>query len=311
MQTNSCQNNCRYCAFRRDRDRSRISATPDEMASAFDSAHRRRLVDGLFLSSGIVINPDTTMTKMIDTVHLLRRNYRYQGYVHLKIMPGSSSSTIREAVKIANRISLNIESPTESDLSYLSPDKNLKSGFFATLFEIKKQIRQIKFYGLKTPSVTTQFVVGAGTEKDQDIVRSTSLLYQQFGLKRVFYSAFRPIADTPLATRPAVSLVRQNRLYQSDFLMRFYRFSPDDLTFDIFGNLLDTLDPKLAWANRHPEIYPVNLNRGSYWNLLKVPGIGPTSAQKIVKLRQSSPLSSSRLSGLRLQLTKILPYVSF
>lgn len=285
LQTNACLNNCHYCAFRRDRSCDRTVATADEMASAFASAHSRRLVDGLFLSSGIVGSADSTMTRMIDTVHILRLRHHYRGYIHLKIMPGSSASTIREAVKISNRISLNIESPTESDLSVLSPDKNLKTGFFSTLFEINRQIRQIKYYGLKTPGVTTQFVVGAGEESDRRLVATTHLLYQQFGLKRVFYSAFRPIPDTPLAQKSAESLTRQNRLYQADFLMRFYRFDPNEICFDNSDRLCLETDPKTLWARKHPEFFPVNITRASYWDLLRVPGLGPVTAKRIIGLR--------------------------
>lgn len=291
LQTNGCQNNCKYCAFRRDRNTPRVVATPDEMAIAFESAYRRHLVDGLFLSSGIVNNADSTMTRLIDTVSILRQR-KFKGYIHLKIMPGSSSSTIREAIRLSNRISINIESPTESSLSELSPEKNLKSGFFDTLFEIKKQINQAKFLGIKTPSLTTQFIVGAGSETDRDIVKSTNLLYNQFGLKRVFYSAFRPVAATPLEHKSAASLTRQFRLYQSDFLMRFYNFSPTDLTYDLFGNLSETSDPKTIWAQNHPHFFPVNINRASYFDLLKVPGLGPITAQKIISLRSQHQIKS-------------------
>lgn len=312
LQSNFCRNNCRYCAFRRDRSCSRAVATPDEMSAAFSSAFSRRLVDGLFLSSGIVDNPESTMSRMIDTVHILRNKYHYRGYIHLKIMPGSSPSVIREAVKTSNRLSLNIESPTESDLYNLSPDKDMKNGFFNTLFEIKKQINQIKFYGLKTPSLTTQFVVGAGEETDRSIVGMTHLLYQQFSLKRVFYSAFRPIADTPLAGKPAESLIRQNRLYQADFLMRFYKFAPNELSFDTGSRLCLDTDPKTLWAQNHPEFFPVDINKAGYFQLLRVPGLGPSSVKKILILRKSSKIISTLgLSRLRLQLSKITPYICF
>ncbi len=312
LQTNSCQNNCRYCAFRRDRDTERTIATPDEMAQAFDSAFRRRLVDGLFLSSGIINTPDNTMARLIDTVSILRQKLHYHGYVHLKLMPGTSSSAIREALKLSNRISLNIESPTESDLHTLSPDKNLKTGFFNTLFDINKQIKQLKYFGLKTPSVTTQFVVGAGEESDRSLVSTTHLLYQQFNLKRVFYSAFRPIDHTPLANKPAENLLRQNRLYQADFLMRFYHFNPTEISFDSTDRLCLDTDPKTLWVHHHPESFPVNLNRATYWQLLRVPGLGPVSAKKIINFRQRQKIISLRqLSHFRLQTTKLSPYVWF
>ena len=312
LQTNSCQNNCRYCAFRTGRVCPRATATADQMALAFDSAHRRRLVDGLFLSSGLVSNPDATMTPMIDTISLLRQKYHYRGYVHLKIMPGTSDACIRQALKLSNRLSLNIESPTQANLSTLSPDKDLKNGFFSTLFRLKKAISQAKYFGQKTPSLTTQFIVGATDDRDKDIVHSTALLYQQFGLKRVFYSPFRPVSDTPLSGRPPVSLIRAHRLYQADFLLRFYRFSPGDLCFNSAGLLDSDTDPKTLYARCHRELFPVNLNRASCWQLLKVPGLGPVSVQKIISLRSRQSLFSlSQLSSLRLQLKKITPYINF
>jgi predicted DNA-binding helix-hairpin-helix protein len=308
LQSNYCQNNCFYCAFRRDRNCTRAQASADEMAAAFSSAHQRRLVDGLFLSSGIITNPETTMTKMLDTLTILRQKYHYRGYIHLKIMPGSSGSTIREAAKLSNRISLNMESPNETGLAHLSPEKNLKIGFFQTLFEIKKQIRQLQFYGLKTPSLTTQFVVGANTDSDLDLIKTTNLLYSSFGLKRVFFSAFRPIPNTPLENLPASSLTRQHRLYQSDFLMRFYRFSPQDLPLDQNGNLFESTDPKTLWANLHPNAFPINLNFANYYQLLKIPGLGPVTATKIVKNRRLSPITLSNLSSLKLP-QKSLSYI--
>jgi predicted DNA-binding helix-hairpin-helix protein len=311
LQTNTCLNNCRYCAFRRDRSCPRVSATPDEMAKAFLSAHSRRLVDGLFLSSGIVKNPEFTMSRMLDTAHILRDKYRYSGYLHLKIMPGTPPNCVQESLNLANRISLNIESPTQEDLTNLSPDKDLKNGFFKTLFAIRKFINQRKKSGQKTPSLTTQFVVGAGEEKDLDIIRVTNLLYQSFGLKRVFYSAFRPVPQTPLAQKPATSLTREHRLYQADFLMRFYRFSPKDLPLSPDGNLFETSDPKTLWAQNNPGLFPINLNRAGYWELLKVPGIGPTSAKKIIQKRSQTKIRNlSQLKDQRIQLKKLSTYVS-
>lgn len=312
LQTNVCQNNCRYCAFRRDRDCQRTSATPEEMARAFDSAYSRRLVDGLFLSSGIAGSPDQTMTQMIDTSYLLRKKYHYRGYIHLKIMPESSSSTISEAAKLANRISLNIESPTESGLISLSPDKKLKTGFFYTLSLIKKELQKLRFASQKTPSLTTQFVVGAGEENDGEIIKTTHFLYKNFHFHRVFYSAFRPVAKTPLAEKPAASPVREHRLYQADFLMRFYRFSPWDIPLDKKGFLPEMKDPKTLWAENHPEFYPLNLNTADYWRLLKIPGIGPKSAQKIIRLRRKRKIKSfDQLTGQCLQIEKLTRFVYF
>jgi len=312
LQTNACKNNCNYCAYRRDRDTPRAFAAPAEMAKAFDSAYSRRLVDGLFLSSGIVNNPTVTMSRMLDTVNILRSTYHYRGYVHLKIMPGTPSDCIRESLKVANRLSLNIESPTEADLHALSPDKDLKSGFFDTLRRVKTEMYKNKLCGKKSPSLTTQFVVGAGKEMDSDIIRSTYLLYKRFGLTRVFYSVFRPVSGTPLEDRRATSLVRQHRLYQADFLMRFYKFLPAEIPLDSSGYLSEAMDPKLLWAQQHPEFFPININKASFFDLVRVPGIGPTSAKKIINLRNTAKIYSfSQLAGMRLYTKKMGSYINF
>ncbi len=312
LQNNRCQNNCAYCAFRRDRNCERISASPEEMATAFDSAYKRRLVDGLFLSSGIVGGAGKTMEEMLKTVNILREKHNYQGYVHLKLMPETPLSYLREAFRVSNRVSLNIESPTEGDLKFLSPEKSLKSGFFNTLSIIKQELKKLKWQGKRIPSVTTQFIVGAGEEKDREIIRITHLLYKCFDLKRVFYSAFRPITGTPLEDRKEASLVRHHRLYQADWLMRFYKFLPEDIAYDDSGFLLEAEDPKMSWARVHPEVYPVNLNKAGYWQLLKVPGIGPGSVKKLLNIRKEKRIRDFyQLQGKRLQIEKMQEFVCF
>ncbi len=312
LQTNECTSNCTYCALRRDRDCQRASTTPDEMAKAFDTVYSRRLVDGLFLSSGIDRQPDSVMERQIDTANILRKKYDYSGYIHLKLMPGASRNCLAEAMNVANRISVNIEAPTEEDLHRLSPTKQFKSGFFHMLSQVKSEIRRREYAGKKSPSVTTQFVVGAGQEKDRDLIKTTHFLYRNFGLKRVFYAAFQPVPDTPLENRPAASLTREHRLYQADFLMRFYRFDPGDIPLDQDGFLHEVGDPKTIWAQNHPEFFPVNLNHAGYWDLLKVPGIGPTSAKKIKNLRQKSKIMNlSDLENMRMRLDQMRRYICF
>jgi predicted DNA-binding helix-hairpin-helix protein len=227
-------------------------------------------------------------------------------------MPNCSDSCINQAVKLANRISLNIESPTQADLSNLSPDKDLKTGFFDTVFKVKSILTKLKNQSQKVPSLTTQFIVGAGTETDKDIVQTTSLLYKNFSFKRVFYSAFRPVSDTPLSDKPAESPTRQHRLYQADFLLRFYNFSPSDL-FEVNQDQLSSqIDPKMIWAQNHPQFFPINLNKADFWQLLRVPGIGPATAKKIIKLRQFQKISLlSQLANQRIQLDKVKKYVSY
>jgi len=313
LQSNFCVNNCAYCAFRRDRSVVRTETTADEMAKAFYSAYSRRLVEGFFLSSGISGTTAQTMTKMLDTANILRKRYHYRGYIHLKIMPKTTADIIRESLKLANRISLNIESPTELGLSRLSPEKNLRKDVFYTLSLIKSEIKKLKFsgaFGRRNPSVTTQFVVGAADENDKEIIDSAHFLYKNFGLKRIFYSAFRPVPQTPLAEKPATSLMREHRLYQTDFLLRFYRFSAQSIPLDANGFLAASADPKMIWAKSNPQLFPINLNYADYWDLLKVPGLGPTAAKKITNLRKIAKIKSlDQFKNMRIQTNKMKPFV--
>ncbi|MDD3531783.1 MAG: radical SAM protein [Candidatus Shapirobacteria bacterium] len=311
LQTNACLNNCRYCAFRKDRDYRRVRMSAEEMARSFILVHSRRLVEGLFLSSGLVGSADQTLAPMIDTAQILRRKYHYQGYIHLKIMPDSSEGAIKAAVKLANRVSVNIEAPNQTWLARLSPDKNLNQSFFPTLKLIKKAIDDQKCRWQKTTSLTSQFVVGADQETDQEIIGVSSRLYRQFNLSRVFYSAFRPVAKTPFSHRRLVSPVREHRLYQADFLLRFYRFTPGEIPYGKTGFLALDQDPKNAWVKQNQDCFPINVNRADYWHLLRVPGLGPRSARKIIALRnQRRIFSFSNLTGLRIQ-KKAQMFLSF
>ncbi len=315
LQTNECNHNCNYCAFRKDRDTKRTALTPDEMAQAFDKVYRKRLVDGLFLSSGIDSSPDNTMQRLIDTADILRKRMGYRGYLHLKIMPGISEGAMEKALTLSNRVSINVESANEKALKISSPTKSLKNLLFPTLQKLDSKIkflRELKSYGkkVKIPSLTTQLVVGAGEESDRDIIKMSSLLYRNFNLSRVFYSGFRPVIGTPLEHRNAVSVNREHRLYQSDFLMRFYKFDVSDIPVNSDGFLNSNVDPKQLWADKHPDFYPVNLNSADYWDLLKVPGIGPKSAEKIISRRSSGKIQFlEQLQGMRLQLESMRRYV--
>ncbi len=311
LQTNSCKNNCHYCAFRKDRSCQRTSTTPDEMAKAFDLVYRKRLVDGLFLSSALTKSADFTMEQTLKTSLILRQKFNYRGYLHLKLMPQTSLGCLKTALSIANRVSLNIESPTPDSLNSLSPEKDLNKDLLFIFSQINQEIKKLKYQGQKTPSLTTQFVVGAGQENDFEFIKSAHFLYKSFHLKRIFYSAFRPVEDTPLSQKEPTSPLREHRLYQADFLMRFYKFSPWDIPLDKNGFLDDVSDPKTAWAKKHPRYYPINLNKASFYQLLKIPGIGPTSAKKIVQLRKMNKIKSfSQLTKQRFQIKKLTPYVS-
>lgn len=251
------------------------------------------------------------MSRVLDTATILRRKFGYPGYIHLKIMPDSPADTIREAIQLANRVSLNIESPTEADLATLSPEKDFRRGFLYTMTLVKNELKKRRLAGKKAPSLTTQFVVGAGTENDVSIVKAAHFLYKNFGLYRAFFSAFRPVTGTPLAEKPAVSTAREHRLYQTDFLLRQYRFTPWEVPFNKNGFLPETADPKFLWAKQHPEYFPINLNTAGYWQLLKVPGIGPTSAKKIIELRKVRRIKKVEdLEGKRIQVKKLSGFAS-
>jgi len=291
--TNACENNCYYCANRASRNFRRISFTPEELAYAFDQMHRKGLVEGLFLSSG-VCNAARTMDRMIATVELVRRRYAFPGYVHLKILPGATFAHVERAVQLANRVSVNLEAPNPERLARIAPPKDFTTHLLQPLHWARRLIEESKRGSV---SQTTQFVVGAADETDRELLSTTAQLYREIGLARVYFSAFQPIAETPLEDHPPTSPLREHRLYQSDFLLRQYGFTFEDLVFDESGNLPGQADPKLTWAQAHPECFPVEVNRASREELLRIPGIGPTSASRILKLRREGKVRE--LSDLR------------
>lgn len=288
--TNACSNNCHYCATRCSADVPRASFHPEELARAFIQMERRGLVRGLFLSSGIVADPDETQRRIIDTAAILRQRYHYRGYIHLKIVPGCSASAIEETVRLASRVSVNIEAPDEARLQQIAPDKTFADGVMATLRLASQAAREI---GLRS-GVTTQYVAGAAGESDADLLFRSWQLYRQLGLRRAYYSAFRPVPESPLQDVPPMPERREHRLYQADWLLRFYGFSPEELVFDNRGLLPQEVDPKLAWARHHPEYFPVELQTASRQELLRVPGIGPIAADRLVALRSREGLAGVR-----------------
>jgi len=281
--TNACENNCYYCANRASRNFQRLSFAPEELAYAFDQMHRKGLVQGLFLSSG-VCNAARTMDRMIATIELVRRRYAFPGYVHLKILPGATFAHVERAVQLANRVSVNLEAPNPERLARIAPPKDFTAHLLQPLHWANRLIEEGKGKHASV-SQTTQFVVGAADETDRELLSTTARLYQQVDLARVYFSAFQPIADTPLEDHPPTPLLREHRLYQSDFLFRKYGFALEEFIFDDLGNLPSEADPKLMWAKAHPECFPVEVNRASREELLRVPGIGPISASRILKLR--------------------------
>ena len=286
--SNYCERDCVYCPNRAGRDIPRTRFDAEELAKLFIEFYRRNYVEGLFLSSGIFHSPGRTMADMLKVAELLRKNYKFGGYIHLKILPGAPEAEIRAAIELANRVSLNMESPSAGHLAKLSQTK----GFASELLTGMSQLSRL-LHGRQDVSHSTQYIVGAAGESDQEILRSVTNLYNGYSLRRAYFSAFQPVEATPLGTAAPTPLRRENRLYQSDFLMRLYGFQFQDLVFSPTGNLYEDLDPKMAFALHNTALFPLEVNRAAYADLLKVPGIGPKSAARIVAIRRRHRLTSS------------------
>ncbi len=290
LQTNACERDCNYCATRRGRNIPRTTFQPEELARTFDQMCRARLAEAIFISSGVAGGGTRTMERMLATAELLRRKFDFRGYVHLKLMPGAEPAAVEAALRLADRVSVNLEAPSSEYLAKLSPTKRFTEELLAPLILARRAIDANPALAKKT--LTTQFVVGAVGESDRELAGRADQLYRELRLARVYYSAFQPIPDTPLQDHAATPPIRENRLYQSDFLLRRYGFAFDELVFDAGGNLPTESDPKTVWAVHHPEFFPVELNRASKEELLRVPGIGPISAARIVVLRRTRRLAT-------------------
>jgi len=282
LMNNLCENDCYYCVNRCSRNYRPLSFSPEELAMTFEELRRRGLVEGLFLSSAIAGNTTRTMEKMIAAVEIIRYRYQFKGYIHLKILPGASYDEVEQAVRLADRVSINLEAPSNERLRRIAGNKN-----FEDLFLRMKWIKELADKDQRMRAgQTTQFVVGAADESDKEILTVTDRLYRELDLKRVYFSAFQPVEDTPLENHPPTPLMREHRLYQADFLLRRYGFKLDEIPFDRGGNLPLAADPKLAWALNHPEYYPIEINTAEREQLLRIPGIGPVSAKRILQVRR-------------------------
>ena len=293
--TSACERNCYYCPFRAGRDFRRATFKPDEFAQTFMALHRAGAADGLFISSGIANGGITTQDKLIDTAEILRQKYQYEGYLHLKIMPGAEHAQVERAMQIADRVSVNLEAPNTKRLGMLAPKKQFLEELVQPLRwvdEIRRDQPDILGWRGHWPSSVTQFVVGAVGENDLELLHTTDYLYHKFHLRRAYFSPFDPIPDTPLENQPAESVKREHRLYEASFLLRDYGFGLEELPFEGDGNLpLDT-DPKLAWAQTNLSETPLEINRASRSQLLRIPGIGPKSADAILSGRRQNKISS-------------------
>jgi predicted DNA-binding helix-hairpin-helix protein len=297
MFSSACTRNCNYCAFRADRDFRRETFQPDEMAESFSRIHRSGAVQGIFLSSGVMGNGITTQDRLLDTAEILRNRMGYEGYLHLKIMPGAEKEQVRRAMQLADRVSVNLEAPTTAHLQKLAPQKMLLEELLRPLRwveEIRRTEPGHQGWKGRWPSSTTQFVVGAVDESDVDLLRASQYLTHSLHLQRVYFSPFNPVRNTPFEEGTPLNLWRQSRLYQASFLIRDYGFGLEEFPFAVDGNLPLNIDPKLAWAQVNLIEQPVDLEHADVQHLMRVPGIGPVGAKAIVSARRIG-----RLRGLR------------
>jgi predicted DNA-binding helix-hairpin-helix protein len=287
MLTSACERDCAYCAFRQGRDFRRATFSPDELARLFVQLHQKGIAEGVFLSSGIAGGGPRIEDRLIATAELLRRRYGFGGYIHLKIMPGAEREQVAAAMRLANRVSVNLEAPNTERLAYLAPHKLFAEELLQRLRWIEEIRREMPG---RWPSSTTQFVVGAAGESDVELLTTTEFLHRQAGLARAYFMAFTPVSDTPLADHPPTPPLREHRLYQSSFLLRDYGFTVEELPFDSSGNLPLERDPKFAWASRELAHAPVEVNTADQRTLLRVPGIGPKGAARLLQERRRGRL---------------------
>ena len=313
LMTNCCVYDCKYCVNRRSNDTRRATFTPKELADLTIQFYRRNYIEGLFLSSGVLKSPDYTTLRMIESLRILRQEYGFNGYVHAKAIPGTSPELVGQLGYLADRLSVNIELPSQKGLAALAPDKT-KSAILAPMRLIQEHGRQNKEELVKyrhTPAFapagqSTQLIVGATEDSDRHILHLTESLYDRYQLKRVFYSAYVPVVENPLlpALHTKPPLLREHRLYQADWLLRFYGFRAEELLDDAHPNFDPMLDPKCYWAVTHPEQFPVEIMTADLERLLRVPGIGPTGARRILSARRTGLLQFEDLHKMGIALKR-------
>ncbi len=319
LMSNACVYDCKYCINRVSSDTPRTSFTPDELAELTIQFYRRNYIEGLFLSSGVLKSPDYTMERMITVVRLLREKYLFNGYIHVKTIPGSDSALVDQMGLLVDRMSVNIELPTESSLLRLAPQKSpqaviapmerISSGIRENLAE-RASFRHAPHF--VPAGQSTQMIVGASPDSDLKILRLSQGLYRKYSLKRVYFSAYTPIVrDVNLPSLlSAPPLLREHRLYQADWLMRFYGFSAEEIVSPKHPNLSLIVDPKCSWALRNIDRFPVEVNRASYETLLRVPGIGVTGARRIMQARRAGTLDFDGLRKLGVVLKRARYFIT-
>lgn len=312
LMSNDCIFCCKYCVNRAGEDVPRATATPEELCELVIDFYKRNYIEGLFLSSAVFVSPDHTMERLLLTVKKLRTEYNFHGYIHLKGIPHADGALCREAATYADRMSYNIELPSEHSLKLLAPQKSKESLLLPmrSLSVQKREFQLEKRKGHFLPAgQTTQMIVGASPESDGQILRLSQSLYRANGLKRVYYSAYLPVVHDSLLPERAGGQLREHRLYQADWLLRFYGFEAEEIA-PADGNLSLEYDPKCAWALNHPECFPVEVNRAPLELLLRVPGIGARSAYKIMNARKYAALDFEHLSKMRVVLKRAKHFIT-
>ncbi len=319
MLTNHCKYDCAYCINRRSNDIPRATLSVSELEEITMEFYRRNYIEGLFLSSGVVRTPDYTMERLTAIVRDLRTVHHFNGYIHLKAIPGSSQELMAEAGRYADRMSVNIEIPKETSLKLLAPEKDHESVFQPMkliqqgVLENKEDRKKFRHAPRFVPAgQSTQMIVGATPDTDRDILGMSSALYGQPTMRRVYYSGYISVNtyDPRLPNLKQPPLVRENRLYQADWLLRFYHFDIDEIVDDSHKNLDLEVDPKLAWALRHPEFFPVDINTAAYEHILRVPGIGTKSAWLIVNSRRFNRVTSYHLKKMGVVMKKAKYFIT-
>jgi len=300
LMTNACSYNCHYCPMRRDRKLPRTLLKPEELVRIFLGAHRRGWCEGLFITTGIPGRPVKVMDDLITVLELLRECHGFRGYVHVKMVPGAEAAQVERLTALASRVSLNLEAPCGASLAQIAPDKNVDTTI-AGLEQVRSLVRLERaaqregkprdaIHPGGTAGMTMQFVVGATPDSDRTILTKVTDLYAGGGIHHAHFSAFRPIRETPMENVRGTPALREHRLYQADWLLRRYGFERDEVVYDDTGNLPLAVDPKAAWALTHVERFPVEIRTASYDELLRVPGIGPATARRIVAERGTALL---------------------
>jgi len=306
LMTNACIFDCKYCINRRSNNIKRATFTPEEICEITINFYRRNYIEGLFLSSGIIKNPDYTMEKIIETIEMLRNKYKFNGYIHAKAIPGASNYLIKKLGLLVDRLSTNIELPSENSIKLLAPEKSENK-----VFNIMNYVKENKSRRFIPAGQSTQMIIGASSETDLEILKKSENMYNNQKLKRVFYSAYIPVnKDRLLPSINIPPLKRENRLYQADWLLRFYNFKSEELLDRNNPNFNILVDPKANWALNHINEFPKEINTCSYYELLRIPGIGINSAKRIIKARRNYTLTFDDLKKLGVVLKRAKYFIT-